>query len=339
MGQTVDSPRFLDLLFPVPFMLESLSWRLLSGGLRTAGILVLGGCLGMVEGRAHHDPATDAVALTEKMQEEGPKVDLLLERARVWRVLRKPDLAIRDLAEASSLDPTSVEVKRRLARAYYADGQLKPAFNTLEAALKLAKAPEDRADLLMLRASVRLVWRSYAQAADDCTTACEVLPDHGRIEWYLRRAYAQRMADRLEACRQGLYEGFKGTGSAVLYAQWVDALIDVGQLGAARREVEKQLPGLRFSASWTIRRARILLAENDEDAAKKALEAALEELNGRIRPDADYPDVTLLIDRGFVHLLLGDRKAAQADYDRANEAGAIGWMHWRLKQVFDPGKP
>ncbi len=292
-------------------------------------------CLLVREGAAHHDPSEDAVALTAKINEKGPDVELLLERAWAWRVLRKLDLAIQDLAAAAALDPESVEVKQRLAQAYYADGQLTPAFETLEAALERVQAPEVKASLLMMRASIYLVWRSHAKAADDCAAAFEAFPDHRQIEWYLRRAHAQRMADRLTACRKGLRAGFEATGSAVLYTQWVDALIDDGRFDEALKEVEKQLPGLRFAAAWKIRQARIVRGREREAEARKLLDEALEELNARIRPEAEYPDITLLADRGLAHHLLGNREAARADYERAKKAGAMGWMHWRLTKVFE----
>ncbi len=284
---------------------------------------------------AHHDPATEAASLTAEIKQNGPEVKTLLERARLWRVLRKLDLAIADLTQAAELDPSSLPARQALAQAYYVDGQLKPAFATIEQALDLAEAADDRATLHMMRASIHLAWKDYEKAAADCGAAFKALPEHRRIEWYLRRAHVQRMAGRFLDCEKGLRAGHVATGSAVLYTQWVDALIDAKLYEEAGREVERQLPGLRFAASWKIRRARIFQAEDRDAEAETELKEALEELNGRIRPEAAYPDITLLVDRGLTHFLLGDRDAAKADYERAKKAGALGWMHWRLAQIFE----
>jgi tetratricopeptide (TPR) repeat protein len=290
--------------------------------------------VGALPAQGHHDPATEAAALSAEMQAKGASVKALCERARLWRTLRKLDLAIDDLAKAAALDPKSVSVRHLLAQAYYADGQLEPAFDVLEKGLLIAEKAEDKASLLMMRASIYLLWKSYPKAMNDCESAFAALPGHRRIEWYLRRAYAQRMAGSFMGCVEGLKEGFSSTGSMVLYTQWVDALVDVKAYDEALAEISKQLPGLRFAASWRIRQALAFQGLGKDEEARAELNLALEELNVRIRPEADYPDVTLLGDRGLAHLLLGDRKAARRDYSRAKEAGAMAWMHWRLAKTF-----
>ena len=291
------------------------------------------GC-SLVGAHGHHDPVSEAAALTQEMRVKGATVEALCERARLWRTLRKLDLAINDLSQASELDPSSVSVNHQLAQAYYADGQLKPAFATLEKGLLIAKKDEDKAALFMMRASIYLLWKSYSKAVSDCHAAFEALPGHRRIEWYLRRAYAQRMAGSFQGCVQGLKEGHKATGSIVLYTQWVDALIDADQYDEALAEIAEQLPGLRFGASWRIRRARALQGLDRDEEARADLKFALEELNQRIVPEAEYPDITLLGDRGLAHLLVGNRKEARRDYERAKDAGAMAWMHWRLAKTF-----
>ncbi len=283
---------------------------------------------------AHHDPASQAMTITAKIQANGATVALLCERAQLWRTLSKPHLAIQDYRDAVALEPKSVSMRLKLAQTCYADNELKAAFQETEDALSMSPQPGEKASLLMLRASIYLVWKSYKKAADEAEAAFASVPQHGRIEWYLQRSYAQRMAGQFETCAQGLHEGYVSTGSAVLYTQWVDTLIDAKAPREALAEIEKQLEGLRFSASWRIRKALALRALDRAEEATVELKRAMIELDSRIRPDAEYPDITLLVDRGMAHFVMGNRKAARRDYDRAKAAGALGWMQWRLTRAF-----
>jgi len=291
-------------------------------------------CLCMPALMGHHDPASQAATITAEIQSKGATVALLCERAQLWRTLRKSGLAIQDYLDAVALDPKSVFTRLKLAQTYYADNALKSAFKVSEEALAMDPKSGERASILMLRVSIYLVWKSYKNAAKDAEAAFAAVPNHGRIEWYLQRSYAQQMAGEFEACAKGLHEGYVLTGSAVLYTQWVDTLIDAKAPGEALVEIDKQLEGLRFSASWRIRKALALHALSRKEEAAVELIAALAELNSRMRPEAEYPDITLLVDRGMAHLLIGNRKAARRDYDRAKAAGALGWMHWRLTKAF-----
>ncbi len=290
--------------------------------------------LSLVTVLGHHDPVSDTATITAEIQRKGETAGLLRKRAQLWRALRKPDLAIQDYLAAVTLEPKSVSTRLKLAQTYNGKNALKAAFQVTEEAMAMAPQSGEKASLLMLRASIYLVWKSYTKSSAEAEAAFAAVPQHGRIEWYLQRSYAQQMAGQFEACVKGLHEGYASTGSAVLYAQWVDTLIDAKAPGEALIEIEKQLEGLRYSASWRIRKALALRGLGRENEADDELKVALIELGSRIRPDAKYPDITLLIDRGLAQLLMGNRKAARLDYDRAKAAGALGWMHWRLTKAF-----
>ncbi len=304
--------------------------------MRLALSLLAFGALLWSSGRvwAHDDPAAKAGDVTAAIEAHGPTVEALTTRAELWRSLRKLDLAIEDLKEACALAPNSVGLKRRLARTQYAHNALKPAFETVKSGLAIAEKAEDRASLLMLRASIYLAWRSYENAVSDCDAADEALPNHHRVDWVLYRAFAQRMTGAFEACERDLKAALTRTRSAVIHAQWVDALIDVKRYEEVIREVDRQLPGLRFSAAWRLRKGQALLGLEQPQEARSQFMDALKELDGRIRPHDDYPDTALLSDRGLAHWLLGNRKAARSDYERAKKAGAFPWMHWRLEKTF-----
>jgi hypothetical protein len=64
---------------------------------------------------AHHDPASQAMTITAKIQANGATVALLCERAQLWRTLSKPHLAIQDYRDAVALEPKSVSMRLKLA--------------------------------------------------------------------------------------------------------------------------------------------------------------------------------------------------------------------------------
>ena len=302
---------------------------------RPTWFLLLFGWLALVDALAHHDPEIDANQLTETIQSEGATAALLCERALRWRTLRKLDLAIRDWKLALELDPASFEAAHELTKAYISEGKLKEAFATVNKRLdgKLTDSGE-QARLLMMRVLILTLWKSYEKAGDDCDQAFALLPEHGRIDWFLKRAHVQRMRGLFEACERGLKEAYAAIPSIVLYSEWIDSLIDAKQYETALKEIEAQLPGLRFSAPWQIRLARVLREVKRGDDAQMALSKAQEELDKRIKANGDQLDITLHLDRAKLRLLQGQRKGARLDYQKAKEAGADGWMLWRLEKAF-----
>ena len=95
-------------------------------------------------------------------------------------------------------------------------------------------------------------------------------------------------------------------------------------------KIEAELASSRVQSSWLIRRAKVRLATKQNEGAKADLEAALKELNGRMSGSA--PDPSLLVDRGLVYDLLGDRDAAHKDYSQAKDRGITGeWINERIR--------
>jgi hypothetical protein len=130
-----------------------------------------------------------------------------------------------------------------------------------------------------------------------------------------------------------LTDGFEATGSAVLEAESIEAMIDAGYAAPALARIESKLVVGRWRSSWLIRRARARLAIGDESSAHEDLRAAIEEIDERLRPDR--PDLNLLIDRGVAHALLGNRVAALADLKTAREHGRSGANLERLASAVE----
>lgn len=279
----------------------------------------------------HHSPEEDAAKLTAEIEAKGATAKLLFERATKWRSIRKNDLALTDLQQALDLDQKFYLARREQAKLFLQNGDLKTALSSAEKALAIGGEALEKADAQMLLAEIHAASGAMKLAEADCAAAFAAMPEHKRVDWYLRRAQVQRTLGHLKQCTEGLREGYHKTFSIVLYSQWVDALLDTKQYAKALAESELQLPNLRFRSTWLLRRARALRGQEKAKEADADLREALAELNQRIVPGAPYPDFSLLAERAHVKFLLGDTKSAKVDYDEARQGGADQWMLWPLR--------
>ena len=132
------------------------------------------------------------------------------------------------------------------------------------------------------------------------------------------------------------------TGSGLLEAEWLDALIDGGKAEAALAKIEEELKDARLQSTWLLRRAKARIALKKNAEAKSDLEAALKELNERVGRGIDP---LTLMDRGQIYELLGNKDEAKKDYEAAQGKGVTDeWLRERLKAVdkkkpADPKKP
>lgn len=284
---------------------------------------------------ADRDPEIEAAQITAEIQTGGATVELLCERAYKWRTLRKPDLAAQDYRQAIQLDPKNFLAHLELAKVLLSTNELKSAKKEVDVALELAPSSTEKAAAYMFRASVQIAFKAFQYAEADCDEALSLQPEHGLIEWYLRRAYVQHMTGSTVVCEQGLRNAYQKTKSAVIYAQWVDALIDAERWDEALTEINSQLPSLRLKSGWLLKEGRALLGLNRAKEAGEAFREAVTEIDRQLETDSAHPDLTLLVDRALAQVLLGNRAQAKKDYQAAKKAGADSWMLWRLEKILN----
>ena len=281
----------------------------------------------------HDGPDHEIDELTERISKEGESAGLLLQRSIEYQVLGKFTEAAKDLERALQLDPDSLTAQRELSRAYFALGKTNEALQVVTRALRQPSEGPDRAALLISRAEILRARKEHQKALDDTIRAIREHPTN--VEWYLIRSQLQ---DRLKLRKErveGLEEGMKQTGSGVLEAEWIDALIDDGQHARALEKIEAELQSSRLRSSWLIRRARVRLALGKSVEAKSDLETAVEELNRRI--NATAADPSLLADRAVARDLLGKKEEARKDYEQARDKGlADEWVRERIRALKEP---
>jgi tetratricopeptide (TPR) repeat protein len=285
-------------------------------------------CVTLFPSFAHDGPEHDIEELTERIEKEGASADLLLQRAVEYQVIKNTAAAIKDLEQAQQLDPGAPAILRELGRAYFANGKTNEALSTVTRGLSTDVQGPERASLLMVRSEILRPRKEYEKALADANEAIKEHPSN--VEWYLDRSQLHAILNKTKERVAGIEQGIQQTGSGLLQIELVDALIDDGQHEIALEKIEAELAASRLQSSWLIRRAKVRLAQKQNDAAKTDLEAALKELNSRL--SGTNHDSSLLADRGLVHELLGDTDSAHKDYTRARDRGLSDeWIQERIR--------
>jgi tetratricopeptide (TPR) repeat protein len=268
--------------------------------------------------RAHDSPEHSIEELSEHIARDGESVALLLRRASQYRVLGQNERAVADLNRVLLLEPNQPGALVELARIYLALGKPDTSLQFIQTALDTSRQPKNgKAHLFATRGDVRAARRDYALAVADYNRA--IAFDAGQIDWYLNRAWMLEQMRRTDERIKGLAAGYAATQSVVLQTEWIEALIDGGQAQSALMAIEPRLQQARLRSAWLIRRARARLAlpgtPEQSTATRRDLEAAIAEINTRLRPNR--PDTALLLDRALAYALSGDMKAARDDIDLA----------------------
>lgn len=295
---------------------------------RLIPLLLLGVLLPAPVARAHDSPEHSIEDLTAHMQQEGESVPLLLHRASQYRVLGQPQRAIADLLRVLQLEPNQQGALVELSRIHLALGKPDLSLQWIQRAIDATKSDaakssdKHQSHLYAARGDAYNAKADYAKALADYNRA--IAADAMQVDWYLNRSRLHELLNRPAERIKGLSKGYESTQSAVLYNEWVEALIDGGQAAQALRAIQPRLEAARLKSSWRIRRARARLALNNKREYSRAIQSdlqmAIAEITARLSPSR--PDVDLLLDRAQAHLLSGNGEAARQDVALAATHGA-----------------
>jgi tetratricopeptide (TPR) repeat protein len=288
----------------------------MKSSLRLWCLIVAGGLLYCSPACAHDGPEHEIEEITKQIQSTGGTAELLIHRAVEYRIMGQLAEAARDLEQALELDRTSPAAHRELSQAYFALGKTNEALVTVNRALLAPADPANEASLLMTRVGILRARREYAKALQDANRA--IATHSGNVEWYLIRSQLHALLKQKRERVHGLEQGIEQTGSGLLHAEWIDALIDNGQTSLALEKIQDALPNARWKSAWWLRRAKALLASGQGDLGRKDLAAAIAELDGRLSVSAD---ALLLAERGAAYDLLNKRAEARRDYQAALDRG------------------
>lgn len=281
--------------------------RLFAPSLLTAAVT----CGLMQAVSAHDGPETVIASLNTTMLKTGPTADLLFRRATEFRAIRDDRRAASDLQRALELDGSLEIARLELARLQFklekAAAESERTSSVCGEPMKtiepLTKSPdkEMRTAALALQGEIHLSYCQWQAAIADLSSALEKRPEE--IQWALWLAKAQLENGRPMAGLFGLRKCLVATQSPVIRAALCDALIGAAQLdqhgdalsnvsllSEAKEIIEEELSESRLKSAWLIRRAEVLLLNDEKDPATRDLKSALEELNIRLattRPDPE----------------------------------------------------
>lgn len=278
--------------------------------------LLVAGALG------HHGPEEVVAELTALLELRPGDGELRSRRATAYRVLGMHAEAEADLRRVLLMDPRSGAETEALARVLWEQGKQAQALRAVRGAVGLAPPGRPRGAVLVLMAEWHLERGDNVMAMDACREAFEEDPK-GMVDWYLLRGRIHARVGGAGAAVAGLKAGQKALGSVVLRDAWVDASLDAGMFSEVAPVIDAELARSRLKSSWLIRRGRLRLGTGADDAARRDLQAAIEELNRRIHPER--PDAQLLVDRGWAWILLGNGEAARTDLAQASVHEADPW--------------
>lgn len=278
--------------------------------------------------------------LNKQITENPALPDLYFQRSINYREINRLADARADLEKCLTLQKGFLPADRELARIDELEGRRKEAIERLEKAV--AAAPPEAAFHLPGCYSVLadlLLKSDRNDAALDAASKGIALTQELTIDLYLLRAEAQRRLGKHDERVRDLAGATERLKSFVLRIAWIEALIDAGRSAQVLPEIQKEIDTSRYKASWLIRRARVLLHDDKKQEAAADLEAALVEVESRIRPE--LPDLSLVCDRALIWALQGKRDEAAEALAEAKKRGADAWMTRVLESVLRgaPVKP
>jgi tetratricopeptide (TPR) repeat protein len=263
--------------------------------------------------------------------------DLYFQRSVNYREINRLAEARADLDKCLTLQAGFLPASRELARLDEMENHRKEGIERLEKAI--AAAPADAAFHLpgcyALLADMLLKDNSNEKALVAAGKGIS-LSQEMTIDLYLLRAEAQRRLGKNDDRVRDLAGAMEKLKSFVLRIAWIEALIDAGRSAEVLPEIQKEIDASRYKSSWLIRRARVRLHDGKKDDAIADLQAALTEIEPRIRPE--HPDLSLVCDRALIHALQGKRDEAAKELADAKTRGADSWMTRVLESVLSEKK-
>jgi len=250
--------------------------------------------------------------------------ELYFQRGVNYREIPRPAEARADFEKALSLRQDFIPAAREIARLDEAEGRRAAAIKRLEETIAGAPA----AAVFHVPACCEVLADFYLKDernAEALTAAQKglALSQEVSLELCLMRAEAQRRLGQHGDRVRDLAEAQLKLRSFVLRIAWIEALIDAGRTAEALPEINREIESCRYKSSWLIRRARALLHDGKKAEATADLEAALAEIELRIRPE--NPDLSLVCDRALIHALQGKTGEARKELDDAKTRGAFPW--------------
>ncbi len=283
-------------------------------------VLALLCALAVTPAPAHDSPGDVIHAVSHRIEQEGPTARLLAARAFEYQSLGQWDVAIADFDGALALQPRFSAALQGLAEAHLHLGNWVAAESAAQRAIALYDDDGRRAPGQALLAQVLDAQQRWPEALDAWREALKA--PYPEVDWFLGEARCLGQLGRFTDQADALALARTRNPSVVLQRAWVRALVDGGQLDAARAEIEAGLEKARWQSSWLLLRARVHAKQGDRLRQHEDALTALAELQERVNPER--PDRWLLTECAIALALAGEETKAREFETQARTLGASG---------------
>ncbi len=256
---------------------------------RIFSVLLIGLLAGLHSSHGHDSPSHRIDALTDRIDEDGPRAELLIERGFEFNALGDWSSAAVDFEAALILSPSSWAALMGCAEAYSRLGRWEEVITLAHSGIAYQETPARQAPFYALLARSRMEKKQWKQASEAWKRAMD--SSNPEIDWYLGQSETLYQLQEYNQQVQALAEARERNPSVVLYRAWLEALVNSGRWEQAMAEVNRELSKARWKSSWLLLRARIhRVMERKEDQINDA-KAALNEIQSRLHPDRPDPQL------------------------------------------------
>lgn len=250
-------------------------------------VLLIGLLAGLHSARGHDSPSHRIDALTARIEREGPRINLLINRGFEFNALGDWSSAAADFEAALVLSPSSWGALSGCAEAYSRLGRWEEVATLARTGLSYQESASMKAPFYALLAHSLMQKKQWNQASEAWDQAME--SSNPEIDWYLGQSETLYRLKEYNQQVQALAEARERNPSVVLYRTWLEALVNSGRWEQALEEVNRELAKARWKSSWLLLRARIYQAMERIDAQVNDAKAALEEIQLRLHPARPDP--------------------------------------------------
>ena len=256
---------------------------------------------------AHSDVDPEIAKVTAELAEQPNNVELLLRRGQLHRYNGHYAESIDDLDRAWTLDRNNRLVALERCRTLVALGRTSEA----EAGLTEYLQEEVGASRVMALVERAHLYAGTGRAQLAIADFSEALSFYPTIELYVARGHLQEELGQLDAAVAGYLVGLNRLPQAsMLRSALIRVKIAQGQYPEALTLIDQEIAGASGKTEWYVRRAEVLVAMGQTEAAANAYAQALAEAN---RILAKRPTALKRLTRAKVYHAMGQLDAAKQD--------------------------
>ncbi len=236
-------------------------------------------------GRAHPSPSKVVHTLSHRIAEGNPTPTLLVRRGDEFRALGEDLSAIADYQAALKLQADYPSALYGLAHAYFSQQDFDSAITTADRGIRAAANVEQAGPFYAIKARIyerRVAWEAAVVAWQHALASTR--PE---VDWFLGEAKSLERLEKFGQARRSLEVAISQNPSVVLRRAWLEMLVKCGDIETAAKPIEAGLARARWKSSWLLLRAKLYLAQDKHAAAQRDAQAALDEINTRLRPGTE----------------------------------------------------